>query len=114
MAKFLLLLRGGDAGTRDYTPEQFQQLVQMYDDWAARLHREGRIRGGERLGNGGHTVRVRDGETIVDGPYAETKENIGGYFLIETDDVREAAEIAKGCPILNHGGLVDVREVIER
>jgi hypothetical protein len=111
MAEFMLLVRGGDEGTRDYTPEQYQQMMQRYFDWADKLRREGRHRGANELKAGGRTVRVRDGEIVVDGPYAETKEGVGGYFMIEAADEAEAAAIAKACPVLDHGGLVEVREI---
>jgi hypothetical protein len=113
MAKFMLLIRGGDEATRDYTPEQAQQVLQRYIDWAARLRAEGRNHGGEELKMGGKLVRMRGGQAVVDGPYAETKEAIGGYFIIEAADLDEAAEIAKQCPVLDHDGLVEVREINE-
>ena len=113
MAKFMLLIRGGDDATRGYTPEQAQQVLQRYIDWAARLRREGRNHGAEELKPGGKVVRTRGGQAMIDGPYSETKEAIGGYFLIEAADLNAAAEIAKECPVLDHGGLVEVREMNE-
>ncbi|MBK9941632.1 MAG: YciI family protein [Kouleothrix sp.] len=111
MAQFMLLIRGGDDAIRDYTPEQYQQVIQRYIDWSARLRREGRNGGGDELKPGGKTVRTRDGRPFVDGPYPETKEAIGGYFLIEAADLDEAAMIAGECPVLGHGGCVEVREI---
>ena len=111
MAQFMLLIRGGDDATRDYTPEQYQQVIQRYIEWSQQLRREGRNHGGDELKSGGKVVRVRSGQAVVDGPYAETKESIGGYFIIEAADLDEAAEIAKGCPVLLHDGAVEVREI---
>jgi hypothetical protein len=111
MAQFMLLIRGGDDATRDYTPEQYQQVIQRYIDWAAKLRREGRNHGGDELKQGGKVVRMRGGQAVVDGPYTETKEAIGGYFIIEAADLDEAAEIAKECPVLDHDGAVEVREI---
>jgi hypothetical protein len=113
MQRFMLLIRGGDEAFQYFTPDQFQQAMQRYYDWAAQLRREGRLQGADELKNGGQVVRVRDGEVIVDGPYSETKESVGGYFLIEARDEAEATEVAKGCPALLHGGLVEVREINE-
>lgn len=111
MAQFMLLMRGGDEGLEGYTPEQFQQMLQRYFDWSAELRGAGRLLGADELKPGGNVVRVRDGQAVIDGPYAETKEAIGGYYLIEAGDLTEALDIAKGCPVLHNGGAVDVREI---
>ncbi|MDP9374169.1 MAG: YciI family protein [Chloroflexota bacterium] len=111
MAQFMLLIRGGDEGIEGYTPEQFQQMIQRYFDWSDQLRREGRYVGGDELKAGGNVVRRRGGQAVVDGPYAETKEAVGGYYLIEARDAAEAAEVAKGCPVLVDGGVVEVREI---
>ena len=111
MAQFMLLIRGGDDATRDYTPEQSQQLLQRYIDWSQQLRCEGRNHGGDELKVGGKVVRMRDSKAVVDGPFTETKESIGGYFIIEAADLDQAAEIAKGCPVLTHDGCVEVREI---
>lgn len=113
MARFTLLIRGGDEELRNFTPEQMQQTLRQYFVWSDKLRGEGRYLSGEQLAGGGHTVRMRGGQVAVDGPYAETKEGIGGYFLIEAANADEAAEIAKGCPVLGHGGLVEIREIVE-
>jgi hypothetical protein len=61
------------------------------------------------------TVRVRDGETLTtDGPFAETKEVLGGYFLYEADDLDAAIELAARIPAARMGGSVEVRPVVER
>lgn len=113
MATYMLMLRGGEDSAADLSPEEIQALIQPYIDWSARLRAEGRHRGGEELKMSGPVVRLRGGEFVVDGPYTETKESIGGYFLISAADEAEAVEVAKGCPIFRHGGFVEVREVIE-
>jgi hypothetical protein len=61
------------------------------------------------------SVRVKDGETIVsDGPFAETKECLGGFYLIEADSPAEAAEIAARIPSARLGGTVEVRPIVQR
>ena len=110
MAKFLLLLRGGEDEWANYSPEQLQETMQRYYAWSAELRAKGRLHQADELKPGGKTVRARGGEMVIDGPYAETKEGVGGYYLIEAGDLDEAAQIAKGCPILLHNGLVEVRE----
>lgn len=113
MARFMLLLRGGEAALEEYSPEDFQRMIQPYIDWSSKLRAEGRHLGGDELASGGRLVRLGEGQAIVDGPYTETKEGIGGYFMIQAADESEATEIAKGCPILQHGGFVEVREIVE-
>ena len=63
-------------------------------------------------GLGGKLVKGKQ-RTITDGPYAESKDVIGGYTLIEAKDLAEAAELSKGCPILEGGGVVEVRPVLQ-
>jgi hypothetical protein len=112
MATYMLLIRGGQARP-DATPEELQRMMQQYLDWSAALRREGRLVGAEQLADGGRTLRVRDGKTVVEGPYPETKEAIGGYYLVSAENEADAIEMAKGCPTLGHGGLVDLRPVVE-
>jgi hypothetical protein len=113
MAKFLLLIRGGDDSSPSSSPEDYQKVVEKYIAWSKKLREEGRNLGGEELGEDGAVVRKRDGQVVIDGPFAETKEAIGGYFMIEATDLKEAAEIAKGCPAVGRGGCVDVRPILE-
>lgn len=113
MAKYMLLLRGGRESLGEYTPEQFQEMIQPYVDWSRRLREEGRLDGADELAAGGRTLRANGGGFVVDGPFTETKEDIGGYFIIQAADEVEAIEIAKGCPNFSHGGFVEVRAIVE-
>jgi hypothetical protein len=58
-------------------------------------------------------VSGKKGQTVIDGPFVESKEAIGGYFLLHVKDEAEAIEIAKQCPGLDHGVEVEVRPVVE-
>ena len=92
-------------------PEQEQQRV--YADYAA-LHEVPGISPGLPLGlpDDATTVRVQDGRALVtDGPFAETKEAIGGWFVLEADDLDAALEIAARVPAARLGGAVEVRPV---
>ena len=87
----------------------------VYQAWAADLERRGVELGGERLRPvaDATTVRVRDGETLVsDGPFAETKDFVGGFSIVECADLDEAIEIAAGHPYARWGG-VEIRPVWE-
>lgn len=94
------------------TPEsaqQYQDYMAFGEKWGAA------IRGGEALLPIGTatSVRVRDGETLVtDGPFAETKEHLGGFYIIEADDLDKAIEAAKDIPGA-WAGTIEVRPVME-
>jgi hypothetical protein len=108
MAQFVLLLREGEF--KGYSPEEMQKILERYLGWADQLRKEGRHRGGEELKETGRVLSVKNGK-VVDGPYTETKESIGGYFVIEAKDYDEAVEISKGCPHLNYNGSIELREI---
>ncbi|HLJ66709.1 MAG TPA: YciI family protein [Chloroflexota bacterium] len=112
MAQYMLILRGGEDSWKSLTPEQTREAYQRYFDWSARLERENRARGGNELYPTGRVVRT-NGQGIVDGPYAETKEGIGGYFIVEAADYDDAVQVARGCPILLHDGFVEIRECVD-
>lgn len=113
MAQFILLIRGGDEAFARFTPEEMERTLARYFAWSDQLRRDGRLVGAEQLADGGRTVRARDGALVIDGPYTETKDAVGGYYLVAAADEAEAAEIAKGCPVLDHGGLVEVRGIVQ-
>jgi hypothetical protein len=112
MAQFILFIRGGNEAYEGFTPEQIQQAIERYRQWARNLQSQGRLVDAFKLkDDGGRRVEARQGQLVVDGPFAETKETIGGYYLIKAGDYAEACEIAKDCPVLTHGGTVEVREI---
>ena len=115
MAQFMLLMRGGAMEYLAYSPEEIQQAIEKYEAWARRLIQQGHLRGGDKLrDDGGRLVREVSGQVVVDGPFAETKETIGGYYLVDVPGYDEAVEIARTCPILAAGGSVEVREIEPR
>jgi hypothetical protein len=91
-----------------------QPLLDEYDKYAGGLAERGLIRGGEQLSTTSvTTLRSEGGRTIVaDGPFAETKEQLGGFFLVECDTLDEALEAAGRIPSLRIGGTVEVRPVL--
>ena len=110
MAQFLVLIRGGDADYEAMSPEEIQGVIQRYIDWGDRLRSEGRYVDANELTESGAVIR---GSSVIDGPYAETKEGVGGYYIIEAADLSEAVEVAKGCPVLQHNGAVEVRGFVD-
>lgn len=109
MSQFMLLLRGGEFS--HYSPEQMQKIVEQYLNWAIQLREEGRFISGDELKNGGRLLRAQSGR-IVDGPFTETKEMVGGYYVIAARDFEEVAAIAHACPHLRFGGEVEIREIV--
>lgn len=91
-------------------PDQLQALMDRFMDWAQELIDSGKARGGQALARTGATVTRRG---VADGPFAETKEAIGGYSIIAAASLEEAIEIAKSAPFLDFEGAVEVREIVD-
>ncbi len=106
MADFMFLFREGNY--QALSPEEMQKIVQRYMDWVRRLREAGKFKGGDELRPTGRMLSVQNGK-IVDGPFTESKEMVGGYFVIEAADYDEAVTIAKESPGLAYGGAVEVR-----
>jgi hypothetical protein len=109
---YLLLFRGND-WDKDLSPDQLQQVVTDWYAWFERLRREGKCAGGHPLRGEGKTVSGKKGRTVADGPFAESKEAVGGYFYLQVEDEAEAIAIAQQCPGLEFGCVVEVRPVAD-
>jgi hypothetical protein len=110
MNEFVFLYRGGETGR---SPEQAQQVMQKWMAWFKELGEKGHIKDrGQPLERAGKLVNGK-GKNVTDGPFAEAKDVIGGYTLVLAQDLDEAAELSKGCPILEVGGQVEVRPVMK-
>ena len=110
---YMLLFRGTD-WTNDLSPEQLQRVLSDWANWFERLIQEGQCTGGHPLHPEGKVVAGKDGGLVTDGPFAESKEAIGGYFYLRVADLEEALQIAKQCPGLEYGCVVEVRPVAEQ
>ncbi|MBS0409455.1 MAG: YciI family protein [Proteobacteria bacterium] len=109
--RYMLIIHVDEAGWPRLTPEQQRDGMAAYAAFTEALVQAGALVGSGRLqpSEGGRTVRVKDGRRqILDGPFAETKEVIGGYFLIEASDMNAAVDWAARCPAAGHGA-VEVR-----
>ncbi len=109
---YMLLFRGTN-WDQELSPEQRQKVVTEWYAWFDRLTQEGKCKGGHPLRDEGKIVSGRKGRTVADGPFAESKEAIGGYFYLEVADEDEAIAIAQQCPGLEYGAVVEVRPVAE-
>jgi hypothetical protein len=110
-SEFMLLFKGTQ-WDRGLSPEEVQQVMTRWTSWLNRLTREGKVKSAQPLANQGKIITWKKG-AAVDGPFAESKEAIGGYFLLQVSE-EEALEIAKECPALKYGLAVEVRPVIEQ
>ena len=109
---YLLLFRGNN-WDKGLSPEQLQNVVSDWAAWFDRLKQEGKCKGGHPLQEEGKLVSGKNGRIVVDGPFAESKEAIGGYFYLHVTDIEEAVEIARQCPGLEYGCTVEVRPVAD-
>lgn len=111
---FLLLFRNAGPDTHAHlTAEQRVALTQQWNDWYDSLAKQGKVQHGRPLGLGGRVVAGVQGERVTDGPYAEGKEVVGGYFFLTVADLDEATAIAQCCPGLALGLTVEVRPVAD-
>lgn len=111
MSQFMLFIRNGEE-SNELSPAEIQQAIQRFSAWARKLREQGKLVAAEKLkDNEGLLLRTRNGQIVVDGPFAETKETIGGYFIVEAGNLDEAVEITKECPALSSGGIVELREI---
>jgi hypothetical protein len=111
--KYLLLIFGNEVEGATRSAEQMGAMLDEYGAFTEFIRQNGNFVGGERLQrtSTATTVRVRDGRTLTtDGPFAETKEQLGGYYLIDAKDIDEAIAIAARIPGARYGS-VEVRPV---
>ncbi|HTN89677.1 MAG TPA: YciI family protein [Sorangium sp.] len=110
MSEFLYLFSGEE---RAGSPSEMQQHMQRWAVWVKELAEKGHVKApGRPLERAGKLVQSRQ-KAVVDGPFAEAKDVIGGYLLVEAEDLAHAVELAKGCPVLERGGTVEVRPVMK-
>lgn len=111
MKEYLFLFRGGDAARTDQTPEEMQAHMAKWGAWMQGLAQDDKLVGGLPLDKGGKVVR-NAGAVITDGPFTEGKEVVGGYLIVKSETLDGAVDISKQCPIFEHEGFVEVRELL--
>ena len=110
MNEFSLIFRSAQDPDVQFSPEQMQGVLKQWRDWIGGIAAQDRLANpGNRLGFDAAVVRDN---VVTDGPYAEIKEILSGYIIVKANTIDDAAEIAKGCPILEVGGNVEVRDII--
>jgi hypothetical protein len=110
MKDFLFVYRNDFKNQPVPSPEEMQSITKKWMDWISDIAAQNKlVDRGAPLGNEGKVVRPVD--VVTDGPYTEVKELIGGFSIVKAESYDEAVEMAKGCPILEAGGNVEVREI---
>ena len=110
MPEFLYLFRNSTTAPAP-SPEAMQRSMQKWIAWIDQLSRAGTFKGGDPLEDGGKVLSGPSGALVTDGPFAEAKEIVGGYLLVMAGGLDEAIAHARGCPIYEHGGTVEVRAI---
>ena len=108
--EYMLIFRGTD-WHKGLSPEHMQQVAGTWMNWFKSLSEKGVVTGGNPLTSEGKIVSGKNGKVIADGPFAESKEAIGGYFMLHVNSMDEAVAIAQQCPGLAYGIRVEVRQV---
>lgn len=110
MKEFLFIYRRDVNNIPKGSAEEMQAETKRWMDWIGGIAAQNKLTDrGNRLEHSGKVLK--SASLITDGPYAETKETIGGYSIVKAADIDEACEMAKGCPVFTFGGTVEVREI---
>lgn len=109
---YMLLFRGleWDEGL---SPEDLQRVMDEVMAWFEGLQEQGKVKGGQPLDRSGRYVSGKGGRVVADGPFAESKEVVGGYLLLDANSLEEAVAVARSCPTLDHGITIEVRPVLD-
>jgi hypothetical protein len=110
MTRYMILIYEDEASYASASPEVLGEVMQAHNDFAAQVEQHGAKILGEALQSTGTATSVRGGSEVTDGPFVETKEVLGGFYLIEAPDLDTALAVGKLCPA-RFGG-VEVRPVM--
>lgn len=113
MENYILLLHDSGIARPQLSPEEIQAIIGKYKAWGQRLREAGRIAGGQKLEDGtGRVMRgTGAGVRISDGPFTETKDVIGGFYILQAASYDEAVELCRDCPHLEYGSGIEIRRV---
>jgi hypothetical protein len=106
-----MLLYRSDEWYNTLSQEQLQKLISQNKAWIERLSAQGRVKPGRALERTGAIVSGINGRFVTDGPFAESKEAIAGYLVLDAETIEQAIAIAQGSPGLAYGGSIEVRPV---
>jgi len=109
--EYILLFRGAH-WDRGLSTDELQQAMDKVMEWFEELNERGKIKGAQPLGGQGRVISGTDRRFVLDGPFTETKEAVGGYLVLQADSFAEAVEIARANPALRYGVSVEVRPIL--
>ena len=107
-----MLLFRGPRWDRRVSTDELQQVMDRVMAWFEELSERGKIKAAQPLGGQGRVISGTDGRFVVDGPFTETKEAVGGYLVLQADSPNEAVEIARSVPTLRYGNSVEVPPIL--
>ena len=112
MKTYVMILHDSGAFPADISPDEIQAIISRYVAWRQKVQQNGRKVSGHNLTDGqGRVMRGAPGQTtVIDGPYAEAREVIGGLFILEAASYDEVVELSRDCPHLDFGSI-EIREV---
>ena len=114
--RYMLLIYSDEKALAGRTPEQVAAKNQEWSAYAGAMQAAGKLVSGDPLSSisTATTVRLQNGSAMItDGPFAETKEQLGGYFIVDAANLDDALDWAKKMPNLSEGGSVEVRSIPE-
>lgn len=111
--EFILFVHGNDWG-KGLSPREIQDAMHRFSIWMEDLANQGILKASQPLADSGKLVSGKSTRVVADGPFAESKEAIGGYWLVQVDTLEDAVEIAKGNPMIDYGAVIEVRPVLEK
>jgi hypothetical protein len=109
---FMLLYRT-DEWYNTLSQEELRKLINQNKSWFERLTSQGKAKPGRALERTAVTVSGKNGRFVTDGPFAESKEAVGGYLVLDVETIEEAIAIAQTSPGLAYGGSIEVRPLAE-
>jgi len=110
-SEFMLLFRNTELEKR-LSADEMREAMGRLNEWLGRWSERGNITGGQPLGDGGKVISGAGRRLVADGPFAESKEAVGGYVLVRAADLDTAMEIAGEWPLLDYDASVEVRPIL--
>lgn len=112
MKEFVFLFRQPTYDHSAIPPEEFKKIQKKWQDWIGSIAAQGKLASnGQRLTTDGKVLK--SGGVVTDGPFVEIRERLGGFIVVKADHADEAVTLAHGCPALDAGGSVEVREILK-